>query len=186
MQQYLLPSGTVTDARRHLAIWQTEIFIAKLFLLHWSEPLKNIVLSQNNKLPGNHSWALHRFPTEQSGQPHGPFDNHSICLRPIYWNTYIHSTYLNSVSQGRYGLGFFCRPKAIFQSVSLTRNSSFLYLPRSLSLYTPCDNVLSHGVFDTERVTETERAGKNTLSTKILPKAWDNAGEFWERWVRDI
>lgn len=56
----------------------------------------------------------------------------------------------------------------------------------ALSLYTPCDNVLSHGVFDTERVTETERAGKNTLSTKILPKAWDNAGEFWERWVRDI
>lgn len=39
----------------------------------------------------------------------------------------------SSVSQSRYGLGFFFRPKAIFHSVSLSRNSSFLYLPRSLS-----------------------------------------------------
>lgn len=51
-----------------------------------------------------------------------------------YTKILIHSIYMqSSVSQSRYGLGFFFRLKAMFHSVSLFRNSSFLYLPRSLS-----------------------------------------------------
>lgn len=65
-QHCFILSGSVGDARRHVAFWQTELFQCKVVLLHWTE--QNTVLSQNNKLRGNRSPALHSVLMEQSGQ----------------------------------------------------------------------------------------------------------------------